>query len=119
MTIQPISSRLGSLVTASVRRSPLLWSRRHDTGAFGLVRLGVARMPSRSVIEVPKGGRAARELKLKPRELAKEFAVVGPVPVTARMTDEAQLAQIAREHGAKYEIFDLPLEDIFMEISRA
>jgi ABC-2 type transport system ATP-binding protein len=38
--------------------------------------------------------------------------------VTARIRDEAQVTQVALEAGAQYEILDLPLEDIFVEISR-
>jgi ABC-2 type transport system ATP-binding protein len=38
--------------------------------------------------------------------------------VTARVRDEALVAKIARDAGAEYEILDLPLEDIFVEISR-
>ncbi len=48
------------LVAAATARSPLLWSRRHDVGTFGHVRLGLAGMPSRCAVEVPKSGRAAR-----------------------------------------------------------
>ena len=39
--------------------------------------------------------------------------------VTARITGEDELARIARDHGAQYEIIDLALEDIFVEISRS
>ncbi|HWB61032.1 MAG TPA: ABC transporter ATP-binding protein [Chthoniobacteraceae bacterium] len=39
--------------------------------------------------------------------------------VTARIADDAQPAQIARERGAQCEIIDLALEDIFVEISRS
>jgi ABC-2 type transport system ATP-binding protein len=39
------------------------------------------------------------------------------VLVTARVRDEAVIAQVARETGAQYEIIDLPLEDIFVELS--
>ena len=38
--------------------------------------------------------------------------------VTARIKDEAQVTRVAQEAGAQYEILDLPLEDIFVEISR-
>lgn len=38
--------------------------------------------------------------------------------ITARIGDEAAIARAARDAGAQYEILDLPLEDIFVEISR-
>jgi len=38
--------------------------------------------------------------------------------VTARIKDEATVAQVARDAGAEYEIIGLALEDIFAEISR-
>ena len=38
--------------------------------------------------------------------------------VTARVSDEAVIAQAARDAGAQYELGDLNLEDIFVEISR-
>ena len=37
--------------------------------------------------------------------------------VTARITEEAVIAQVARDAGAQYEIINLPLEDIFVELS--
>lgn len=37
--------------------------------------------------------------------------------VTARVLDESVVAQIARDAGAQYEIIDLTLEDIFVELS--
>ena len=40
------------------------------------------------------------------------------IVVTARVRDEAELAQDARERGAQYEVIDLGLEDIFVELSR-
>jgi len=40
------------------------------------------------------------------------------VLVTARIKDESVIAQAARDAGAQYEIIDLTLEDIFVEISR-
>lgn len=40
------------------------------------------------------------------------------VLVTARIKDEALIAQAAHAASAQYEIIDLPLEDIFVEISR-
>jgi ABC-2 type transport system ATP-binding protein len=39
------------------------------------------------------------------------------VLVTARVKDESVIAQVARDAGAQYEIIDLPLEDIFIELS--
>jgi ABC-2 type transport system ATP-binding protein len=39
------------------------------------------------------------------------------VLVTARITDESVIAQAARDAGAQYEIINLPLEDIFVELS--
>jgi len=38
--------------------------------------------------------------------------------VTARIKNEAQIAQTAKDAGAQYEIINLTLEDIFVEISR-
>ena len=40
------------------------------------------------------------------------------VLVTARIKDEAQIAQAAHDAGAQYELINLTLEDIFVEISR-
>lgn len=40
------------------------------------------------------------------------------VLVTARVKDEAIITEAARNAGARYEIIDLPLEDIFVELSR-
>ena len=37
--------------------------------------------------------------------------------VTARVRDESVVAQVARAAGAQYEIIDLPLEEIFVELS--
>jgi ABC-type multidrug transport system ATPase subunit len=37
--------------------------------------------------------------------------------VTARIKDEASIAQIAKDAGAQYEILSLTLEDIFVEVS--
>ena len=42
----------------------------------------------------------------------------GELLVTARVREEAQLAQTARALGAQYELLDLGLEDIFVELSR-
>ncbi len=39
------------------------------------------------------------------------------IMVTARINDESVIAQVARDAGAQYEIIDLPLEDIFVELS--
>ena len=39
------------------------------------------------------------------------------VLVTARITDESRIAQVARDAGAQYEIVGLTLEDIFVELS--
>ena len=39
------------------------------------------------------------------------------VLVTARVNDESVIASVARAAGAQYEIIDLPLEDIFVELS--
>ena len=77
------------LLDAAQRRGPLLWSRRPDRDDFLALRLGVGALPSRTVVEVPKAGRAPYELWVKSQELAQRHSLVGPVPVVGNLRDSA------------------------------
>jgi DNA segregation ATPase FtsK/SpoIIIE, S-DNA-T family len=76
-------------VEAARTTAPLLWTRRPCERGFGEVRLGLARLPSRTVIELPSAGRATRALSKELSRRVAPFATIEGVPVVAALTDSA------------------------------
>lgn len=69
--------------------APLLWTRRPGERGFGEVRLGLARQPARTVIELPSVRRGTRALNEELAARLQPFATVEAVPVVAVLADSA------------------------------
>ncbi len=70
-------------LTAIRDRSAVLWTRRRDGHGFGELRLGLATLPSRSVITMPTLGRSRAEAWFEVSESLAGLGVVPDVPVVA------------------------------------
>lgn len=77
------------LLDEAARRGPSLWSRRPDNDDFLAIRLGTARLASRTTVEAPRVGRAPYELTARTNALIATHATVGPVPVVGALRASA------------------------------
>lgn len=78
---------LEEVVAAAVRREPLVWCRRPDQRGFLDLRLGLATMPSRNELKLPRRGDMAQEHWDQLVALRGRHATVASVPLVATFPD--------------------------------
>ncbi len=82
---------VGEVITDSLERGPLLWTRRPEHDSFLLVRLGLGLMPSRVQVETPGERRGVAEHWQLIQSLAAQTSVVDGVPVSENLRRSGNL----------------------------
>jgi len=77
---------LAECIDAAAAATPLLWTRRPGERAFGDVRLGLGRLASRSVVELPSAKRGPRAVYRELLTAVSPFTHVDDVPVVASLS---------------------------------
>ena len=77
------------LISSSLHRGELLWSRRPDVDDFGQLRLGLGTLPTRSSFKVGARNKAPHELTVRVKEAVSALSHVAGVPVVAGLRDTA------------------------------
>jgi len=72
-------------------RTPLLWTRRPGTTRFLSLRLGLANLPSRIRLEMPRRGKATKDVWAELEEFTAQRATVEGVPAVAAFTETGSL----------------------------
>lgn len=88
------------LLGAATRREPLLWCRRPDQRGFADLRLGVATLPSRSELELPRRADIPDPLWAQLVALRDRHATVPAVPVVATFPECGSLGVAGPRTGA-------------------
>lgn len=73
------------IIDDAMERGPLLWTRRPEHAAFGMLRLGIGAMPSRVELKMPTQKRGIPEMWRDLRRLEEHCASVADVPVTENL----------------------------------
>ncbi len=89
----------GEVAEAVRSRGPLLWTRRPEHPSFAQLRLGLGRLPSRTVVELPEGERADLALWRELAVVAERYAEVEDVPVVADLRDAGALGVAGAGEG--------------------